>query len=118
MILAALAVATTLLASSAPPLGVDMPPGMPVARDPACLELPILISVDEAGEISFRGKPLATEKVVPTLRAAAAKQTCRGDEIYIQAANAAPYARIQQILWMLKAGGLDTVGFIVPYEAY
>ncbi len=101
-----------------PPLLVDMPPDMPMPSDPNCKERPLFIFVTEAGDIWFQDKPVETETLVDTLRAVTSRRTCGSNRVYIVAAEATPYARIEQVLSMLKWGGLLAVGLVAPYNDY
>lgn len=111
MILAALAAATTMLASDAPPLGVYFP--VPPPGDMRDCGKPTVFKIRPDGSIWRESQLIERSSFVSTARAAVQSNVCHAP-ISLQPDASTPFNIVLSLMRMLRAGGLDSIGLIDP----
>ncbi len=112
MILAALA--SLVIMAEAPPLGIDMPPG---SIDLSCpMKDLAIIEIGPDGSLSMEKKTVERRKLVDAVWSKLRAKDC-GTRVYLVPDTSTPYSAVLDLMWMLRAGGIERVGLVDMSEA-
>lgn len=98
---------------AAPLLTVGVPVELPrtaASALPTEQEEPLTVTLTAEGVIQIQTTDTPANELIPRLRAIAAERN--GDQIFLRADGAIPYADVMQVMGALNAGGFSNVGLV------
>ena len=98
---------------AAPMLTVGVPVELPrtsAGALPGEQEEPLAVTLTADGAILVMSTPIATEDLLPRLRAIAAERA--DNKVFLRADGSIPYERVVQVMGALNAGGFNNIGLV------
>ena len=98
---------------AAPLLTVGVPVELPKTAAnalPGDQEEPLTVTITADGLIQIQTTETPRDQLVAKLRAVAAERS--GDQVFLRADGAIPYAEVMQVMGALNAGGFSNVGLV------
>ncbi len=98
---------------AAPLLTVGVPVELPKTAAnalPTEQEEPLTITLAADGRMVLQSTEIASEELLPKLRAIAAER--ESDKVFLRADGAIPYEAVVQIMGALNAGGFNNIGLV------
>ncbi len=98
---------------AAPLLTVGVPVELPETAAtalPTDAEEPLTVSLTGDGRILVQTEEVATDALIPLLRAVAAERT--SDRVFLRADGEMSYEQVMQVMGALNAGGFNSIGLV------